>query len=104
MNYFDRKGNVFRLIDADVEKFLKYCPCGGEFKHNAFPRCPHCKTILEEFRTPYYETVTVMIEGKKVEDWLREDWGALFPNESLSSKIKNIFSRKDKNYPASRDE
>jgi len=83
-----------QLIDANIEKFLKYCPCGGEFEHTALPRCPHCNEKLVEFSTPYYKFVTVMIEGKKVQDWWKEEWEPLFQKESIGLKIKNIFRRK----------
>ncbi len=25
-----------------IEKHLKYCPCGGRFRFDAPPKCPHC--------------------------------------------------------------
>jgi hypothetical protein len=85
-----------QLIDATIEEFLKYCPCGGKFKHNALPRCPHCNKELIEFNTSYYKFVTVMIDGKKIEDWWKEDWQGdeQLPKESLGSKIKGFFRRR----------
>lgn len=31
-----------QVIDQAWEPFLRACPCGGHFRHNAAPRCPVC--------------------------------------------------------------
>jgi hypothetical protein len=33
-------------INSEVELFLAHCPCGGNFRKGAGPRCPHCKMPL----------------------------------------------------------
>jgi len=30
-----------------VEDNLKPCPCGGYFRFNAYPRCPHCNNNIQ---------------------------------------------------------
>ena len=33
---------IHQSITSEAESFLKLCPCGGTFRSNANPRCPHC--------------------------------------------------------------
>ena len=35
-----------RAITKEGERFLSSCPCGGDFKAGASPRCPHCLETL----------------------------------------------------------
>jgi hypothetical protein len=39
---FDSHG----VIAETTEKYLQLCKCGGYFKHDASPRCPHCNKVL----------------------------------------------------------
>ncbi len=33
-------------IDSALEAWLRPCDCGGRFRANAAPRCPHCSSAL----------------------------------------------------------
>src|SRR6185312_17076438 len=33
-------------ISSDVESHLRPCACGGRFRADASPRCPHCRGVL----------------------------------------------------------
>jgi hypothetical protein len=33
-------------IQPETEPWLQPCSCGGRFRHDASPRCPHCSTAL----------------------------------------------------------
>lgn len=83
-----------QLIHPSVEKHLKYCTCGGEFKHNALPRCPYCHEELEEFKTEEYKFFTIIID-KYLKNWWKEDWHGdeMLPKESFGSKLKRFFRR-----------
>ena len=35
-----------RPLPPEAEPFLKPCPCGGKFRADAEPRCPHCNLPL----------------------------------------------------------
>lgn len=43
-------------IHPETEAWLQRCTCGGRFRHNAEPRCPHCHERLSaEAATSYIE-------------------------------------------------
>jgi hypothetical protein len=43
-------------IEPETESWLKPCSCGGAFRRDAPPRCPHCSAPLSaELATPYIE-------------------------------------------------
>jgi hypothetical protein len=82
---------IQRKISQDVEPFLKPCPCGGSFRADAGPRCPHChRTISPIFATTYIEknaagtakgwrwqknwddVYSIVIENLLVKDWWKE--------------------------------
>ena len=37
---------IHQKITSDIEPLLSLCQCGGKFKADAVPRCPHCKSLL----------------------------------------------------------
>ena len=77
-------------IDSKIEPHLAPCACGGHFRANAEPRCPHCnKTLSAEKATAYIEAnapgaakgwrwqrdwrgfYAIVIEGRRVKDpWI----------------------------------
>jgi hypothetical protein len=38
------KLTIHRMITPDIEPLLAPCPCGGQFRAGAPPRCPHCRS------------------------------------------------------------
>ena len=47
---------IHKKISEDIEPFLKPCPCGGSFRADAVPRCPHCRRAISPiFATTYIE-------------------------------------------------
>ena len=43
-------------IEAKTERWLQACACGGTFRRDASPRCPHCNSCLSaELATRYLE-------------------------------------------------
>jgi hypothetical protein len=40
------KLTIHRMIAPDIEPLLSPCPCGGQFRAGASPRCPHCGSRL----------------------------------------------------------
>ncbi len=46
----------YQVIDEAWEPLLASCPCGGSFRANASPRCPHCNQPLSaEHATAHIE-------------------------------------------------
>jgi hypothetical protein len=43
-----------QVIAENVEPFLKDCKCGGKFRKNASPRCPHCNSELSAIEATKY--------------------------------------------------
>jgi hypothetical protein len=80
----------YGMIDQAVEPHISNCNCGGHFRANASPRCPHCHMALSaEKLTPAIEAAAsgtkagwrwqrnwtglyaIIIEGRKMNDpWL----------------------------------
>jgi hypothetical protein len=79
---------VHQRITQDLEHLLKPCPCGGAFRADAEPKCPHCSRPLSAVRaTAYIEknalgtakgwrwdqswsgVYSIAINKKVVEDW-----------------------------------
>jgi len=42
------------VIPEQLESFIEKCDCGGHFRHNASPRCPHCKERLSPIEANKY--------------------------------------------------
>ena len=43
-------------IESETEAWLEPCACGGAFRREASPRCPHCNMVLSpELATRYIE-------------------------------------------------
>jgi hypothetical protein len=79
---------IHKRISKDVEPFLKSCPCGGTFRADASPRCPHCLEVLSAIAAKQFIEAnapgskkgwtwdctwdglySIVIEDKIVEDW-----------------------------------
>lgn len=43
-----------RLWDGELERLLKPCRCGGTFRADANPRCPHCEQPLSAIQAKGY--------------------------------------------------
>jgi hypothetical protein len=41
-------------IDTRIEVLLRICPCGGNFRHSASPRCPACNELLSPIAAKKY--------------------------------------------------
>lgn len=81
-------------IESETEVWLQPCSCGGTFRRNATPRCPHCNAPLSaEIATRYIEKNAhgtkkgwrwqrswlgmygIVIEGRIVNNWRRRPVG-----------------------------
>jgi hypothetical protein len=45
---------IYGPVNAEAEGLLKPCACGGSFRHDAAPRCPHCNTVLSAEKARAY--------------------------------------------------
>lgn len=95
-------------IPKDLEKYIEQCECGGNFKLDASPRCPHCHQILSPIEANKYiksdppdkegwhwqnnwtGTYAIVIEDNRVND----SWKLFPPKLTLKEKIKYLFSKK----------
>jgi hypothetical protein len=41
-------------IKPEIEAYLSPCSCGGRFRADAAPRCPHCHQILSAVKAAVY--------------------------------------------------
>lgn len=63
-------------IDAEIERFLRGCDCGGRFTHEADPRCPNCRQELSA--TKCAEFIDRNAPGT-LEDWRwQQSWDGLY--------------------------
>jgi hypothetical protein len=63
-------------ICPELEPFLQECPCGGQFRTGAAPRCPHCHQVLSaELGIAYIETF--FPETAEGRHWQRS-WNGLY--------------------------
>jgi hypothetical protein len=98
-----------RNITKEMESFIEKCPCGGNFKHDASPRCPTCNGQLSaEAAREYIERNAlgtkagwkwqgnwddidaIVIENNIIQD----SWKLFQPKLTLKEKIKSFFSKK----------
>ncbi len=45
---------LHQKISPEIEIYLKPCECGGQFKHDASPRCPECLSELSAVEAADY--------------------------------------------------
>jgi hypothetical protein len=79
---------IHRRISADIEPYLKLCPCGGTFHADTDPKCPHCLAALSPIAAKEYleanapgtklgwrwqnnwkDVYSIIIEDKWLKDW-----------------------------------
>jgi hypothetical protein len=66
----------YQNIMTEVEPYLAPCQCGGAFRADACPRCPHCRQPLSAVRAADY--IEPQAEGtKKGWRWQR-GWKGLY--------------------------
>ena len=64
---------MHRVITRDLEEYLEACDCGGHFRSDSVPRCPHCQVVLSPVRCS---------------DWIESGASA---NRSLKAKLFKRF-------------
>lgn len=83
----------FGTVRAEIEPYIAPCACGGRFRTDAVPRCPHCHqqlsateaaTYIEgnasgtargwRWKRDWQGLYAIIIEGREVED----PWDAQF--------------------------
>ncbi|MFA5055768.1 MAG: hypothetical protein WC562_06315 [Dehalococcoidia bacterium] len=57
------------LIPESAEAFLNPCACGGTFRREAYPRCPHCNSILSPKARKYIEENARNAQKGWMENW-----------------------------------
>jgi hypothetical protein len=82
---------IHKCISKDVEPFLKSCTCGGTFRADGGPRCPHCRQSLSpiiakkyieanapgtkkgwQWQDNWSDIYSVIIDGKSVTNWWKD--------------------------------
>lgn len=60
-----------------VESHLKLCPCGGRFRFDAYPRCPHCNENIQSLLPDdiHFIEFGKVIDADKEDVWICENVG-----------------------------
>lgn len=100
------------VIPERLESFIERCDCGGQFRHNASPRCPYCKEKLSSIEANKYiksdspeksgwhwqnnwtGIYAIIIEGNKIND----NWKLYPPKLTFKEHVK-MGLEKTKNKP-----
>lgn len=48
------KDSRHNVISEEIEGFIMPCDCGGSYRHNVSPRCPHCNNELSAVSAAEY--------------------------------------------------
>ena len=59
------KGQSQELLD-EIASMLPSCPCGGQFRPDQFPKCPHCQHEFREKKDPIWrmgDPNAILVEG-----------------------------------------
>lgn len=76
-------------IQPETEKWLQRCTCGGCFRHDAAPRCPHCREPLSaEFATSYIEANA---EGTRGGWRWQQSWSGIYCLVIAGRLTKNVW-------------
>lgn len=107
LKIFLRYSNSNYVIPKHLEPFIEKCNCGGNFKHDASPRCSNCHRILSPIEANKYiksdqpdktgwhwqnnwtGTYAIVIEDNKIWD----NWKLYPPKLTFKEKIKSFFSK-----------
>lgn len=56
-----------------VEDHLKPCPCGGHFRFDAYPRCPHCRENIQSLLPDkiHFLEIGKVIDADKENVWIK---------------------------------
>ncbi len=108
---FVRYSSVNYIIPEQLEPFIEKCSCGGNFKHDASPRCVHCKQTLSPIEANKYiksdppdkegwywqnnwtGIYAIIIDDNKVND----NWKLYPPKLTLKESIKAGVENTKKN-------
>jgi hypothetical protein len=84
---------LHQIIAAAIEPHLAPCQCGGSFRADAWPRCPHCQQPLSADRAAGY--IELQAEGaKKGWRWQRA-WTGLYCIIIEDRVVRDIWKRPD---------
>ncbi len=86
--WFFETDKRYEKISDKLEGYLKKCSCGGSFKRNASPRCPHCRQELDpvEVNKFIYNDVRPEYKGKFL--W-QNNWNGIYAIVIENNKIDN---------------
>ncbi len=63
-------GSLTTQEQNQIEKTLKPCPCGGIFRFQNVPKCPHCgASIANTIDSIHYMVIGKNIDGDKQSIW-----------------------------------
>jgi hypothetical protein len=78
-----------QAIESKVEPFLQECSCGGKFRSEATPRCPHCHCSLSTIEATSF--IEEHAEGtKKGWRWQR-NWTGLYCIIIENKSVRDIW-------------
>lgn len=78
---------IHQKITQDVEPFLAPCQCGGKFKADAYPRCPHCNSPLSPDKAS--EWIEANAPGTEKGWRWQKSWNGLYAISIDKNCVKN---------------
>lgn len=71
-----------------IESQLRPCPCGGRFRFDAYPRCPHCNKNVQSLLPDNIHFIEFgkVIDADKEDVWICENKGARFCSVQASKE------------------
>lgn len=61
-----RKNEHSQELLDEIASMLPSCPCGGRFRPDQFPKCPHCQHEFREKKDPIWrlgDPYAILVEG-----------------------------------------
>jgi hypothetical protein len=83
-------GSCCRMISCDVEPRLRRCECGGHFRANASPRCPHCRKPLSPTYAARYIESNAEGTVKSCWPWVKT-WQGLYCMIVEGDRVSDSF-------------
>ena len=78
---------IHEMIAPEIEPLLAPCTCGGQFKRDASPRCPHCRKPLSSDKAT--EWIEANAPGSKKGWRWQRSWTGLYAISIEKSFVKD---------------
>ena len=83
-------GSKYCIITSCIEPLLKNCECGGHFRADASPRCPHCRKALSASYATRYIEGNAEKTVRSCWPWVK-NWRGLYCMIIEDDRVSDIF-------------